>query len=200
MANGPIYDSILNFYNDPDTIYKNALNSKYERIPGGPYLGRDTLDTMIVTDELKNKVATYFPFPVKIVKSRYRYAIEGDSLLSYIHCDQEKQENWHILISLTKPQSDNNDTSYDDGLYLWEHVKYGKYCTEKQLKDNNFMKDLVKDTQNLYKWKLWHTEPYEYNKAVIVNYSYFHSSIPITGFGDSINNSRLLHIIEVAKM
>jgi hypothetical protein len=190
-----IYDSIPNFYNDPDHIRSDALNAKYERIPGGPYLGRDTLDTMIITPELQEKVASYFPFPVKIVKARYRYAVDGDTLLSYIHCDQEEKPHWHILISLNA-----HEENREDSLCLWEHIKYGKYSTEKQIKNPRIMHDLMRDTQNMSKWKLWHTESYEYNKAVIIDYSYFHSSSVKTGFGSSINDSRLMHIIEVARI
>lgn len=193
-----IYDSIPNFYSHVETIRCDALTAKYERIPGGPYLGRDTLDTMIVTSELQEKVARYFPFPVKIIKARYRYAVDGDTLLSYIHCDQEEKTHWHILISLTV-NKENQDDRPHDGLCLWEHVKYGRYCTEKQIKNPRIMHDLMRDTQNMSKWQLWHTEPYEYNKAVIVDYSYFHSSSVKTGFGSSINDSRLMHIIEVAR-
>lgn len=177
-----IYDSITNFYDNPDDIRADALCAKYERIPGGPYLGRDTLDTMRITPELTKKINSYFSFPVKIVKARYRYALEDDFMLSYIHSDQLKTDGWHVIIPLTKSEQ-------TDGLYMWEHVTEGRYC-------KNYEK-IISDTQNLTKWKMWHTEPYQYNKAVIVNYAYFHSSIPMAGFGTTLADSRLLHIIEV---
>jgi len=40
-------------------------------------------------------------------------------------------------------------------------------------------------------------QEYEYNMAVVVDYSYFHAPMNKTGFGDCVENSRLLHIIEV---
>lgn len=157
---------VKHFYKSPDDMREMAINSKYELINWGNYIGRDTVDHMIMTPELESKIKELFPEDYyQVTCSRFRSAIEGDTHLSFVHIDSnERNSGWHILVYLTK------DSSIDDGIVFYDDVM---------------------DTKQIGFQK------YEYNTAIIVDYSYPHSSMHRTGFGVSIENSRLLHIIEV---
>ena len=176
---------VENFYDFPDEMYEKAISAKYELISSGNYMGRDSMDRMVMTPELFSKIRQIFPDDhYKIIRSRFRNAMEGDTYMSFIHSDcAGTEQGWHILISLTK-----NNTP--DGLVLYEHEKYGKLCVEPN-------EDFWTDTCNFAKWSPWKTQPYKYNTAVIVDYGYFHAPMCKTGHGDSIKDSRLLHIIEI---
>lgn len=157
---------VRNFYDDPDGVREMAINAKYELINWGNYIGSDTIDHMIMTPELDQKIRKLFPENYyRVTCSRFRKAIEGDSHLSYVHIDsEERNSGWHILIYLTK------DAGVKDGLVFYDD----------QLGSN-----------------ITRIQEYEYNMAVIADYSYFHAPMHKTGFGDSVASSRLLHIIEV---
>ena len=157
---------VHNFYDNPDEVREMAINSKYELINWGNYIGNDTVDHMIMTPELDRKIRKLFPEDYySVTCSRFRKAIDGDSHLSYIHIDsEERNSGWHILIYLTK------DTGVKDGLVFYDD-QVGSNITRVQ--------------------------KYEYNMAVIADYSYFHAPMHKTGFGDCVENSRLLHIIEI---
>lgn len=173
------------FYKDPNLIRKMALNSKYELISSGNYIGRDTLDKAVMFPELEKNIRTLFPDPhCKVVCSRFRSALEGDTHLTFVHADAYVRDaGWHILISLTKGK-------VRDGVTLYNHVKHGEMCT-------GWTPEQSKDTENFEKFVPTRTIEYKYNRAVVLDYSYFHSPMNHTGIGDRLENSRLLHIIEI---
>lgn len=176
---------IDNFYRNPGKIRKMALESKYELISTGNYIGHDTLNREIMFQELNEKIRKIFPDPhCKVVCSRFRSAVEGDTHLTFVHADSyESNVGWHILIYLTKGK-------VDDGITFYEHVNAGTMCTE-------FNTEMGMDTENFEKFIPTKTIDYKYNRAVVLDYSYFHSPRYHTGIGDSIETSRLMHIIEV---
>ncbi len=157
---------VKEFYKNPEEIRNMSINSKYELINWGNYIGRDTVDHMIMTPELESRIKELFPESYyKVTCSRFRSAIEGDTHLSFVHVDStDRDSGWHIIVYLVP------DTNIKDGIV--------------------FYTDESGDTEIA-------VQEYEYNTAVIVDYSYFHSSMHRTGYGDCVANSRLLHIIEI---
>ena len=149
-------------------------------------MGRDTVDKMIITPELITKIRKIFPDDhYEIVMSRFRSAIKGDTYLSFIHADcSGLNQGWHILIYLTK------NSEEDDGLVFYKHKEHGEYC-------NIENKNLLKDSCNFDKFDKISFEKYEYNSAIVVDDAYFHAPLCKDGFGDCVENSRLIHIIEV---
>jgi hypothetical protein len=172
---------VQNFYDDPDEIVKNAFSLKYQLISNGNYPGKDSLNRMIVTPELEMKIRKFFPDAerFKITCSRFRYSIEGDTYMSFVHSDSwGRKSGWHILVYLSKA------APVLDGITLYE-TKEGQ----------RHWKDPREDLE-LTDWIPWTHVNYEYNQAVILDYSYFHAPLN-SGFGNSILNSRFLHIIEI---
>jgi len=175
---------IKNFYDDPDEMVVKALGYKYQLISNGNYPGKDSLDRMYTTSELERKLERVFPSDrYKMICSRFRYSLADDTYMSYVHADAGGRcAGWHILIYLTK------NPPYKDGLTLYETKANG----QRYWKDED--EEHVWDFPN---WTPWKEIEYEYNQAVIVDYSYFHAPMNRGGFGNSIENSRLMHIIEV---
>jgi len=175
---------IKNFYDDPDSIVEKALECKYQLISNGNYPGRDSLNRMYSSPELERKLEKVFPGGrYKMTCSRFRYALEDDTYMSYVHADAGgKCAGWHVLVYLTK------NPPYKDGLTLYETKETG----QRYWKDED--DEHVWDFPN---WRPWKEIEYEYNQAVVVDYSYFHAPMNRGGFGNSIENSRLMHIIEV---
>lgn len=174
---------IKNFYDHPDEMVKKASESKYQLISNGNYPGKDGLDRMFTTPELTRKLEVLFPSDrFKMICSRFRYALEDDTYMSYIHADTGgRRVGWHILIYLTK------NPPFKDGLTLYETRTGQRYW-----KDEDEEHDW--DFPN---WAPWQQIEYEYNQAVIIDYSYFHAPMNRGGFGTSFESSRLLHIIEI---
>jgi hypothetical protein len=174
---------IDNFYDDPDKIRAEALASRYQLISNGNYPGRDGLNRMYLTPELETKIQKIFPGDkYKVHCSRFRHALKDDTYMSYVHADSYgRQTGWHILVCLTP------DPPYRDGVTLYKSPEGKKYWqTVRQKHDWDFPL-----------WTAWNEVEYKYNRAVIIDYSYFHAPMNRGGFGNSIENSRLLHIIEV---
>ena len=174
---------IDNFYDDPYKIRDDGLKSKYQLISNGNYPGRDGLTRMYLTPELQTKIKKLFPDDeYKVQCSRFRYALEDDTYMSYVHADSfGRRAGWHILVYLTP------DPPFKDGISLYtppSGEKFWKTVDEKH--DWDFPL-----------WSKWNEVEYRYNRAVVIDYSYFHAPMNRGGFGNSIENSRLMHIIEV---
>jgi hypothetical protein len=174
---------VKNFYDDPDEMVRKARESKYQLISNGNYPGKDSLDRMFTTPELNSKLKRIFPGDrFKMTCSRFRYAVEDDTYMSYVHADAGgRRAGWHVLIYLTK------DPPFKDGLTLYENALRQRYWKDED-------EDPGWDFPN---WTPWNEVEYEYNQAIIVDYSYFHAPKIRGGFGTSFESSRLLHIIEV---
>jgi hypothetical protein len=175
---------IKNFYDDPAEMVEKAVASRYQLISNGNYPGKDSLDRMFTTPELTSKLERVFPCDkYKMTCSRFRYSLEDDTYMSYVHADNPgRHRGWHVLIYLTK------NSPFKDGLTLYEKNSTGQRYWKDEEEEQNW---------DFPTWKPWKEVEYEYNQALIVDYSYFHAPMNRGGFGNSIENSRILHIIEV---
>jgi len=173
-----------NFFKDPDAIREMAIQSEYELISSGNYAGRDTMNRSVMFPELENKIRKIFKGEhYKLICSRFRSAVEGDTYQTFVHSDTDcPNSGWHILIYLTKKP-------VKDGLVLYEHVDDGIL--------GEWNEKHTRDTENFEKFKPVEFIPYRYNRAVVVDYAYFHSSFIKSGLGNCVRDSRLMLIIEV---
>ena len=173
-----------NFFKDPDFIREMAIQAEYQLISPGNYTGRDTMNRSIMFPELDRQIKKIFKGDhYKVICSRFRSAIDGDTHQTFVHADAETPNNgWHILIYLTKNKA-------KDGLVLYEHVDDGVI--------SGWNENHVRDTENFEKFKPIECIPYKYNRAVVVDYAYFHAPMLHTGFGNCVRDSRLMMIIEI---
>jgi hypothetical protein len=172
---------IDDFYNDPDSIRNMALGAWYESFPIGNYVGRNTRNQVIMEEELEERLSNIFNFEIEIINSKFRYATEHDSPMSWIHTDLGV--GWHLIVPLMK-------TDVEDGVIFWEHFKHGRHSN---------INVPGHETFNINLWRKWHTEYYKYNRAVIFDFRYFHSPMHQSGYGKNIEESRLYHICKFKK-
>lgn len=189
--NYPFIKIIDNFYDDPDGIRNHALEQKYQKITPGFYMGNDTINRNIINDECREKIQKVFEGKtVKVVAARYRHARSNHRSLGFVHTDLNRNDGkgYHVIIYLT-PDEFNIE---EDGICFFEHEKLGRRPGK------NFNDQLLKkDAFNMQKFQMYHKIDYKYNRAVIVDYDFFHSSSDVVGYGDSLKNCRLVQIIEV---
>ena len=123
---------------------------------------------------------------MKVIAARYRHARSNDQSLGFVHSNGK---GYHVIIYLT-PDEFNID---EDGICFFEHEKLGR----RPCKNYND-KLLKKDTFNMRKFQMYNKIDYKYNRAVIIDCDFFHSSSNnMAGYGDSLKNCRLVQIIEV---
>lgn len=185
--NYPFIKVIDNFYDNPDTIRDHALGQKYEKLSSGFFMGNDTIDKNIINDECREKIQKVFEGKsMKVTCARYRHARSNNQPLKYIH--RNYGNGYHVIIYLTPDEINTTD----DGICFYEHIKMGKRPGK------NYNEELLKkDSFNLINFKSYHIIDYKYNRAVIFDYNFFHSSANAIGYGDSLENCRLIQIIEV---
>ena len=185
--NYPFIKVIDNFYDNPDTIRNHALDQKYEKISRGFFMGNDTIDKNIINDECREKLQKVFEGKtMKVTCARYRNTRFRDQSMKYIH--RHDGNGYHVIIYLT-PDEIN---TIDDGINFYEHKKMGKRPNK------NFSDELLnKESFNLDNFQCYHKIDYKYNRAVIVDYNFFHSAAGSYGYGNSLENCRLIQIIEV---
>jgi len=176
---------IDNFFTRPDEIRDYALKSSYDLISIGNYPGKDSLEKLYMPPELKSDLSRIFPDPrYAVICSRFRWARKGDPHMSYIHADNHSRKaGWHVLIYLTK------NPPIKDGISLYKTPDGRKVWADEE--------DDPLDEYKYPEWQKWCEVEYVYNRAVILDYSYFHAPMNKESFGDNIDDSRLLLIIEI---
>jgi hypothetical protein len=187
----PFKKVIDDFYENPDEIRKHALKQKYQKFTSSYYAGSDSIDRSILTDECKTKLQNVFDVPVKFTQARYRYARSKDYSIGYIHSDingDHGGKGYHALIYLTPDKY----KTHEDSISLYEHKTMGK------IPGHDFDATVFgRDHFDVTKFNKYDTIEHKYNRAIILDYDYFHAPHGINGFGDDIESSRLLHIIEI---
>lgn len=187
----PYIEVIDNFFKNPNEIRSIALEEKYERFNNGFYGGRDTLNRMIVIDEMKEKIKNILNKEHEIITGRFRSVTEKEYGRSYIHEDSNvfNKPGLHILICLTP----DNLIKKNDAIVFYKHKELG--ISAKNL-DNYTLEKSLKETLVIDKFIEYKSIEYKYNRCIILDYGIFHSPRYMNGYGDSLENSRLLYIIE----
>jgi len=187
----PFVKIIDNFYEHPEQIREHAMKQKYQKFTSSNYAGNDSIDRNIINDECKNKIQNVLGPDLKFTQARYRYAREKDHSIGFVHSDfnpDHKGKGYHVLIYLTPDEL----KGYDDSVGFYEHETFGI------IPSDNFVKKVFKkDSFNLKKFNEYKTIKYKFNRAVILDYNYFHAPGRTHGFGEDLTNCRILQIIEV---
>ena len=190
----PFKKVIDDFYENPDEIRKHALKQKYQKFTSSYYAGSDSIDRSILTDECKTKLQNVFDVPIKFTQARYRYSRSKDYSVGHIHSDIDGNhggKGYHALIYLTPDKYKTRE----DSISLYEHKTMGK------IPGQNFDSTIFgRDHFDLTKFNKYDTIEHKYNRAIILDYDYFHAPYGINGLGDDIESSRLLHIIEIVPL
>lgn len=185
------YYIIDNFYVDPDSIRNYAMSQPREEITHGNYAGIMTNNTFLTQEHLDTigKLVGHKVFPSTQFTGKFRFTKDGEFGSQDIHFDPgDNNCAWAGVIYLT-PNID-----YIDGTIFWKHKRTGLEAIPRTMEGIKPFGDLKEflDTEGV-DYTLWDkvmTIPYKYNRLVLFRPWLFHSPGP--GFGNSIDNSRLI--------
>ncbi len=189
------YIIVDDFYNDPDTLVKVALNSmNVNDSPTGNYAGVMTTDSYLA--EQHRDIFQKLTLEPSINSStnangRIRFTKANDSFKFHIHYDVDMQTKWAGVVYLSKDHPKTEGTSF------WRHLRTGLEIAPNTVEGfakygwRNFS-DLKKflETEGLDEslWEKTFTVPYKYNRLVLFRPWLLHSPGP--AFGDTLENCR----------
>lgn len=130
---------------------------------------------------------------------RINKADEDISTSPYIHADNSIEgSKWASLIYLSTPEQDAREYG---GTAFWRHKSLGisslpmdMEVVKSQIDPQEFVNDLNKDGFDETKWELESMVRMKGNRLLIYPGNMFHSRWPKHGFGDSVENGRLIWV------
>lgn len=179
---------IDNFYNDVEEVREMALNQDF--CVRGNYPGQRTIP--MTNDSVKQLIANsirpmageivYWPTDEKSYNGAFQYTTQRDR--SWIHADHTT--TWAAVCYLTP------DAPITGGTGLFKHKETGLYLAPKLANgqiDDEQMKEIYKDSQDMTKWDLVDFVGNKFNRLVIYRGDLFHTSMDY--FGRDIYDGRL---------
>jgi hypothetical protein len=188
---------IDDFLRNPDAVRAEALRLNYAvegRFPGlnsAEKLRIDGLDE-VVSNIVREPVRA--PWTKDFSHASCRLSLASDDQPGRIHIDQS---HWSGILYLSKPEHCRGGTEF------YRHLPTGTdrvpmdpaslnaagYSSYEELQ-----KDILdKDGLDRSKWELTMTVPMRFNRLVLLQPHYWHTSGP--GFGDSVENGRLVYLM-----
>ena len=188
------------FLGDPHAMRKKALSLKYA--VGGRYPGLNSTEKInvpglneIVSHLVYEPVRT--PWADDFSHGACRISLASDNREDQpprIHIDQS---HWSGILYLSRPEDCRGGTEFFRHIPTdTDHLP----LTPQALSDTGYdsyeaFKDQVldKDALDRSKWELTMTVPMRFNRLVLLQPQYWHTSGP--GFGDSLENGRLVYLM-----
>jgi len=177
---------IDNFYSDVDEVRKFALKQDFS--VRGNYPGPRT--NSFLNDSVKSVIESVVsPFYGKVIywsdeqyTGAYQYTTSRDR--SWIHADQTTK--WAAVCYLTP------DAPLSGGTGLFKHKPTGLTMAPK-LEDGSYddelLKKVYKDSQDMTKWELMDRIGNVYNRLIMYRGDHFHMSLDY--FGQDLHDGRL---------
>jgi hypothetical protein len=188
---------IDDFLRNADQVRAEALSLQYA--VQGRYPGLNSVETLKI-EGLDQVVSNIVRQPVKAPWTKdfshghCRISLASDNQPGRIHIDQS---HWSGILYLSRPQDCQGGTEF------YRHVRTG---TDRVPMDTESLKKigyssyeelqhdiLDKDALDRSKWELTMTVPMRFNRLVLLQPHYWHTSGP--GFGDSLENGRLVYLL-----
>jgi hypothetical protein len=188
---------IDDFLRNADAVRAEALRLDYA--VQGRFPGLNSVEKMRI-DGLDEVVSNIVREPVRAPWTRdfshasCRLALASDDQPGRIHIDQS---HWSGILYLSRPEDCRGGTEFyrhlptgTDRLPL-DRASLGAagYSSYDELK-----KDILeKDALDRSKWELTMSVPMRFNRLILLQPQYWHTSGP--GFGDSVENGRLVYLM-----
>jgi len=188
---------IDDFLSDPDWLRNQALRLNYSvqgRFPGLnsaekiPLPGLNQLVSSIVRQQV------HTPWAPDFSHASCRLALASDDKPGRIHIDPSQLSG---ILYLSRPEDCRGGTEF------FRHKRTGTDrlpMSPEKLKDAGYssyeelQKEILdKDALDRSKWDLTMTVPMRYNRLILLQPHYWHTSGP--GFGDSVENGRLVYLM-----
>lgn len=188
---------IDDFYDNPDSIRKLALNATYNEFQNSNVAGYES-EKSFYSDSHISKFEDLLNSKIiinqeKLIFGKFRYSLKNSVSNTHVHFDRAE---WSAIIYLTE------DKNCKGGLGIYSNKSTNLQQVPQSLRElnelgyndlNHFDHNIVmKDTNDIDCWNILEYIPMKYNRMVLFQGSqYFHA---ITEkFGESINDSRLSH-------
>ena len=188
---------IDHFLRNPDEVRAEALTLNYA--VGGRFPGLNSVEKLRIGG-LEQVVSALVREPVRapwtddFSHASCRLALAKDDQPGRIHIDQS---HWSGILYLSRPEDCQGGTEF------YRHIRTGTdrvpmdpeglkaigYSDYKDLQHDI----LDKDAFDRSKWELTYTVPMRFNRLVLLQPHYWHTSG--AGFGDNVENGRLIYLM-----
>lgn len=188
---------IDDFLSNPEAVRAEALTLNYSvqgRFPGLNSVEKIRLQGLdqVISALVREPVRA--PWTNDFSHGSCRLALASDNQPGRIHIDQS---HWSGILYLSRPEDCRGGTEF------YRHTRTGTdrvpmdadglkaigYSDYKELQHDI----LDKDALDRSKWELTYTVPMRFNRLVLLQPHYWHTSG--AGFGDSIENGRLIYLM-----
>jgi hypothetical protein len=192
------YIVIDDFLEDPDGLRIMAEKCDFPHLDKPTYFpGRNSQQHVPITG-LEEHISNILHEPLEPIPGsshhKFRLAFEGDKGLDGVHVDEA---HWTGILYLSKPEHCKGGTD------LFRHIRTNTdhapinkaeldamgYETSEKI----FSELLMDDTNDLSKWELTTSIPMRYNRLVLIRPWQWHDAG--AGFGDSLENGRLVYLM-----
>ena len=188
---------IDDFLRNAEAVRKEALSLNYQvqgRFPGLNSKEKITIEGLdqVVSALVREPVRA--PWTKDFSHGSCRIALASDDQPGRIHIEQS---HWSGILYLSRPEDCQGGTEF------YRHVRTG---TDRVPMDAESLKRigydsyedlqhdiLDKDALDRSKWELTMTVPMRFNRLVLLQPHYWHTSGP--GFGDTLENGRLIYLM-----
>lgn len=188
---------IDDFLRNAEAVRKEALRLNYQvqgRFPGLNSKEKITIEGLdqVVSALVREPVRA--PWTKDFSHGSCRIALASDDQPGRIHIDQS---HWSGILYLSRPEDCQGGTEF------YRHIRTG---TDRVPMDAESLKRigydsyedlqhdiLDKDALDRSKWELTMTVPMRFNRLVLLQPHYWHTSGP--GFGDTLENGRLIYLM-----
>ena len=187
---------IDDFLAKPEVVRERALGLNYEG--QGAYPGRNSIERIKI-EGLEEEVSSIVreglcePNPLES-HGKCRLTLASDNEPGRIHVDPSF---WSGILYLSRPEDCEGGTEF------YRHLPTGTDEVPRTIEDINAFgyassagmshEILEKDGRDRSKWELTMTVPMRFNRLVLLRPWLWHTSGP--GFGDSIENGRLVYLM-----
>jgi len=193
----PFIFVIDDFLTDPEAVRAKALSLNYS--VGGRYPGLNSVEKINIQglDQTVSALVhepVHAPWDADFSHGSCRVALASDDKPARIHVDQS---HWSGILYLSRPEDCRGGTEF------YRHIPTN---TDRVPMDPQGLKEigyssydemkrdiLDKDVFDRSKWELTYTVPMRFNRLVLLQPHYWHTSG--AGFGDSIENGRLIYLM-----
>ena len=193
----PAFFVIDDFLRNPDEVRKQALSMDYAvegRYPGLNSVQKLRIEGLdqVISNLVREPVRA--PWTDDFSHGSCRVALASDEQGGRIHIDQS---HWSGILYLSRPEDCRGGTEFfrhkrtnTDRVPMDEEgLRTAGYATYEELQHDI----LDKDALDRSKWEKTMTVPMRFNRLVLLQPHYWHTAGP--GFGDSLENGRLIYLM-----
>jgi hypothetical protein len=193
----PFVFVIDDFLRNAETVRSEALGLKYA--VGGRYPGLNSIEKIHI-EGLEQAISAivrepvHAPWAPDFSHGSCRVSLASDDKPGRIHVDLS---DWSGILYLSRDEDCRGGTEF------YRHIPTGTDrapMDEKTLREVGYSsydqlreEILDKDAFDRSKWELTMTVPMRFNRLVLLQPNYWHTSGP--GFGDSLENGRLIYVM-----